>query len=241
MHEQHPVFLPPEDPDAALWRYMDLPKLVALLTRKTLWFARADTLGDPHEGAFGEFNQRTRPHVYQDVPEDQLSGLSNYYRLLTKYTFVNCWHLSEVESAAMWSLYTPLGQGVAVRSTYSRLTESLRVDEQVFVGRVKYVDPATEWIPEGNLLYPFVHKRRSFAHEREVRAVVQRPPQTTSSGEDAPAGLDVEVDVDCLVESVFVAPGQPGWFKAVVQDVVEAFVANRIPVHQSDMDRAPIY
>lgn len=241
MHEQHPVFLPPDDPDAAVWRYMDLPKLVALLSRQSLWFARADTLGDPHEGAYGEFNQRVRPHLYSEIPEDQLANLSHYYRLLTRFTFISCWHASEVESAAMWSLYAPLGQGVAVRSTYSRLTESLQTDEQVFVGRVNYVDPANEWIPEGNLLYPYTHKRRSFAHESEVRAVVQRYPEITSSSEDAPAGLNVGVDANRLVESVFVAPGQPGWFRDVVQEVVAAFAVNPIPVGQSDLDRSPIY
>jgi hypothetical protein len=30
-------------------------------------------------------------------------------------------------------------------------------------------------MPEGNTLWPFLHKRSSFAHENEVRAVIHRP------------------------------------------------------------------
>lgn len=60
VYEEHPAFESPEPPDAAIWRYMDLPKLVSLLTDRALWFARADTLGDAHEGAYGLFNINAR-------------------------------------------------------------------------------------------------------------------------------------------------------------------------------------
>lgn len=40
-------------PEAALWRYMDFTKFVALLKDNALYFARADHLGDPFEGARG--------------------------------------------------------------------------------------------------------------------------------------------------------------------------------------------
>ena len=41
---------------------------------------------------------------------------------------------------------------------------------------VKYIDYDTEFIDSGNFLGPFVHKRKSFAHEQEVRALVLKPP-----------------------------------------------------------------
>ncbi|MFN8224152.1 MAG: hypothetical protein U0R50_13000 [Gaiellales bacterium] len=46
----HPVFNAPPD-DTVVWRYIDLAKLISLLDHRALYFARADTLGDPHEGA----------------------------------------------------------------------------------------------------------------------------------------------------------------------------------------------
>jgi hypothetical protein len=66
MLEQHYVFESPGDPDIPLWRYMDLAKLVSLLDRGALWFARADLLGDRFEGSYGAANARLRPEVYGD-------------------------------------------------------------------------------------------------------------------------------------------------------------------------------
>src|SRR5687768_14667395 len=41
------------EPGTKLWRYMDLAKFLHLLEDRTLFFARADRLGDPFEGASG--------------------------------------------------------------------------------------------------------------------------------------------------------------------------------------------
>jgi hypothetical protein len=30
----------------------------------------------------------------------------------------------------------------------------------------------TSWIPESNPLFPFIYKRLSFEHEREIRAII---------------------------------------------------------------------
>jgi hypothetical protein len=51
-YEEHEVFDPPEDLDATIWRYVDFTKLVSLLDTKSLFFARADQLGDPFEGSY---------------------------------------------------------------------------------------------------------------------------------------------------------------------------------------------
>jgi hypothetical protein len=51
---------------------------------------------------------------------------------------------------------------------------------KVSVGKVKYLDYEHEMFPDGNTLMPFLHKRLSFEHEHELRAVVQ--PITPGSG-----------------------------------------------------------
>lgn len=53
MFEPHPDVNPPSNPDVPIWSYMDLARLVSLLSHRALWFSRADLLGDPHEGAVG--------------------------------------------------------------------------------------------------------------------------------------------------------------------------------------------
>ena len=46
----HPSFAPPSS-DVPIWRYIDMPKLVALLETEALFFARLDTQPDRFEGS----------------------------------------------------------------------------------------------------------------------------------------------------------------------------------------------
>jgi hypothetical protein len=80
--------------------------------------------------------------------------------------------MSDYESAAMWKLYLR-DHGVAIQTTFQALTASLASEEDGYVGLVKYIDFQTALIPENNAFWPFVHKRRSFDFEHEVRAVIQ--------------------------------------------------------------------
>src|SRR6266566_722570 len=82
----------------------------------------------------------------------------------------------------MWKLYTASNESVCIQSTYRRLREVLSED-RFAVSVVRYIDYESEWLPEGNLMYPYVHKRRSFAHERGLRALHFDPPPATLQGE----------------------------------------------------------
>lgn len=53
-------FLHTPPKDAILWRYMDFVKFISLLETNTLFFARADKLGDPFEGSFPKKNATVR-------------------------------------------------------------------------------------------------------------------------------------------------------------------------------------
>lgn len=113
-----------------------------------------------------------------DVSSDEFGELTRRRRLRT---YVNCWNQSEGESAALWGIYVPPNGGVALRSTFARLTASFEprtvaaggrgYESGVFVGVVNDVDYSRATIPGGNALSLFVHKRLSFDFERELRAV----------------------------------------------------------------------
>ena len=243
MYEPHEVFESPTNPDIKIWRYMDLAKLVSLLDTQCLWFARADTLSDPHEGSYGAYNVAHRSEVYADtIPESQQEAVRAFYRRLVRNVYVSCWHMNERESAATWQAYVPSGQGVAI-TAFNRLTRSLRCEEPVWVGTVPYVDKGSTWIPEGNLFYSFVHKRMSFEHERELRAVTgifEGKAMEMDAPAPTPSGLNRSVDVTELVEGIYVAPGQGGWFVDAVKRVVRD-LAPSIPVGQSAMDDPPVF
>lgn len=256
MYASHAEFRSPADPAVPIWRYMDLPRLVSLLRTETLWFARADTLGDPHEGSLSPKSIAVRKDWAPSAQRPELDmakkqaevrrQVSAVRRMTILQTFVNCWHMSSTESMAMWSIYGASSQGVAVRSTYQRLCDSLQSNDPTHVGTVTYIDPETEPVPERNdVLIPFVYKRRAFQYEHELRALILGTPRA-DDGTDArfsqpgPLGLAVAVDLKQLVTDIVTAPGLDQWLVDVVSDVVRAFAPN-IPVRRSALDVEPIY
>ena len=122
-YREHETFTPPSDRDATLWRYIDFTKLVSLLDTESLFFARADTLGDTFEGSFSRANVEARPGEFPDQPA-MLAVVSVMNQLFRIHTFINCWSMDDHESAALWQLYVPPQGGVAVKSSFRRLTES---------------------------------------------------------------------------------------------------------------------
>jgi hypothetical protein len=258
-YEPHDVFTPPQDPGAIIWRYLDFTKLVSLLDSQALFFARADTLGDEFEGSYSLANVQLRPEIYKDVPPEALANLASFTEGVRRHTYVNCWNVSEYESAALWSLYVPPEGGVAIRSTFRRLTDCFVPSEEdasdhmstiIFAGLVRYVDYDTEWIPEGNTMWPFVHKRRSFESESELRALIQDWPTVEDSeaegerrvdlDQPSPPGRAVAVDLDCLVDAIHVSPIAPQWFRDLVTPVCARYGLEK-PVVRSALSARPVY
>ena len=212
MYQDHPLLSPPLD-NAVLWRYMDFTKFVSLLETSALFFCRPDQLGDPFEGSISPATQPIvlgEPQVGSPVKQGTLD-----VRWITRGARVNCWHMSEFESEAMWRLYTRERDGVAIKTVFARFKEALVGKESVYVSRVLYQDYRTEHIPFGNGLLPLVHKRISFQHEQEVRAVYFEIP-----AEDATGGYS-EVDLLGLVEEIVVAPFAEDWFVDLVRSLAE--------------------
>lgn len=185
-YKQHPDLHPPSDPDQPIWRYMSMTKYLAMLSGATVHFARADTLGDPWEGAFGPFNRDRARELYGNAAADLAAFRGPTQRTIN----ISCWHAQESESAAMWSAYAgwnPLnGEGIGVRTTFRRLIESLSSDADLFAGLVAYIDHASVFVPEDSLFAAFMRKRESFAHEREIRCLLM------TSGTEAPVGIECQ-------------------------------------------------
>jgi hypothetical protein len=227
MYQPHPSFLQPENAAVKVWRYMDFTKLVSLVDSRRLFFPRADQLGDSFEGSSPRMNVHARRQIPDAVPPEARESFAKAMaatvsdnrlnELWPKCSAVNCWHMNDYESAAMWKLYLKSNEGIAVQSTYENLRDSLIDGEQIFLGLVKYIDYETELIETGNVLSPFVYKRKSFEHEREVRALVMKFPTKIESdlyGRGTIAqGLKIKVDLERLIERIYVAPSSPAWFR----------------------------
>ena len=170
---------------------------------------------------------------------------------LRRYVAVNCWHMSEYESAGMWSLYAKHQDGIAIQSTHARLRASLdEAPQTIHLGLVTYVDFAEDRPELPSWLSSFVLKRKSFEHERELRAVIPPPAEPVSDlsrwvpEKDWPGlregGTSVSVNVRQLIENVYVAPTASRWFADTVRRfATRCGLADR--VLQSELQRTPLY
>lgn len=240
---------------------MDVAKLIHLLHAQSLHFTRLDCFADRFEGALPrkfveELHQneeeRRREHAELfDVMREQgyeRSSPTKLYQDIRRQSAVNCWHQNEHESAGMWSQYLKSDDGVAVRSTYARLIDSFDQsnDDIICVGLVNYIDFEHGSIENfNNVLLPTLHKRSSFQHERELRAVVvgayrEDDRHILNLYEFPEEGADYSVDLDRLIDGVYVAPGASGWFKSVIESVVKKY-GLKVSVRQSSLDAEPLW
>jgi hypothetical protein len=149
----------------------------------------------------------------------------------------------------MWSLYVRSQEGIAVQSTYQRLVTSLAgYDEfEVFVGMMRYIDYQADFIPLGNALAPFMYKRKSFEHERELRALIWTPQHGKNiignpvlNKFRGVSGIYVPINLDQLITRVYVAPTAPNWIVELLTSVVEKYELKK-EVVQSDLASTPVY
>jgi hypothetical protein len=237
VYVEHPNFSPPVS-DVRIWRYVTLAKLLVLLERRELFFAPLGTLEDPLEGYFSAATVEELRRVPDQHPEHERArwrGIIDHnlavLRQAREYVMVNCWHMNQHESAAMWHVYAAGGEGIAIQSTFERLKNAFAgTSQEVFIGQVRYIDFDTGKMGTVNVFEPVLCKRKSFEHEREIRAAFVLAEGTPY----------VPVELEVLIERLYVAPTAAGWFLDLVRRLVKRYDLS-IPVEQSAMLAKPLY
>lgn len=237
------LFMPPENLDVRVWRYMDFTKFVSMLENRGLFLPVVAKLDDPFEGSYARGNEALRPIVHKYIPNAFNLTAGEMVQRLRAFVPASCWHSNEQESAAMWKLYAKTNEAVCVQTTFCKLRDAMGSTARV--GMVRYVDYETDWIPESNPLAPFLYKRKSFEHEHEVRALIP-PPNIAdilqgAATEPDDAGKWVKMDIAKTVERVFIAPDAPDWFLELVNQVTSRYEQGAVPVVRSALARGPFY
>ena len=238
-YEVHPELDTPPD-DTVIWRYLNFVKLMDLLERRLLWFARVDTFEDPLEGthtdAEVEYLKALPPPpspVKGFTLEKQYVGITQMFR---ETMFVNCWRAATTESMAMWDIYGKGSGVVAIKSTVGRLKEMLNTySRKVFIGLVKYV----EWNEAAwnlNALAMVMRKDRSYEHEQELRAVLwglsiegDSPIASYSFSSEGkylfhgPSGIEIPCDPEKLVVEIMIGPREQEMFQKVLDPVLRRY------------------
>jgi hypothetical protein len=242
MYEPHPEFETPPD-TSKVWRYIDLAPFLYLLHSRTLYFCRVTELDDPWEAALS-----ANLAAILDGFGARANAMKNTITEAAASSLVNCWHENDDESVAMWKLYTSGKDGVAICTNIGRFKKALETDPYpIIIGRVEYTD-YTAVPPSGpslrgriNALLPAFQKRRSYRHEREVRAVIAFPEVASKQigvPYDPSHGIAVGVNLETLIERLVVSPRYPMWaIESLQQRVLAAGVT--VSLEKSDLLRMP--
>jgi hypothetical protein len=228
-------------PQTKIWRYIDLQKLVSLLARRALYFARPSSFHDPYEGwmprshmdALAAINQRyieqieeARRQFAAHNPNADLArfnaGIDATIRQYVQRAQnapleavrkfgVSCWHKNEYESEAMWRTYP--AESVAIQSTVARLRDSNRSAKTINIENVRYMDFDNDPIEKGHEQYLLCLKRKSFEHEKELRATVLLG--------DGIEGAFLDFDLDVLIAQIHLSPRASEIFRQAVSDILK--------------------
>ena len=203
----------PEDPNTIVWKYLDLSKFLDLLLSQKLFMSRSDKFEDQYEGTFSEPTYEEIKKIAVNNPE-----FLQFYKSHREKVAVSSWHINEYESFAMWQIFTQNSEGLAIQSTVNRLKKALDSETQhkQYIGEVNYIDYKKEYIPFDDMFFPFLFKRKSFQYEREVRII----SDVSESNIKLNDGLKINVDINQLIEKIYIHPKSENWYKNLVIELV---------------------
>lgn len=213
MYINDPKISIPLDPNTIVWKYLDLSKFVDLLLYKKLFLSRSDKFEDQYEGTFSEPTFEEIKKLATNNPD----FLDDYYERRKKVV-ISSWHINEYESFAMWQIFTQNSEGLAIQSTLGRIQSALNADLDFIqhIGEVNYIDYKKEYIPFDHAFFPFLFKRKSFQYEREIRVI----SDMSSSQIDIDNGIKIDVNLDQLIEKIYIHPKSENWYKKLVMELV---------------------
>jgi hypothetical protein len=236
---------------------MDFSKFIDIIATSELFFSGIKNLNDPFEGTYTKKNKNILESYLKGeisqikelgivTPDYKISHIRNALNFFRKTLAVNCWNINEQESAALWKIYCTGIDGIAIQSTVGRIKSALEVEEiDVYIGKVHYIDYLTDSIPFRGITTPVYYKRKSFEYENELRLVTLMPASTKRTNKNNRIiskyneGCRIKINVDALIEQVFVSPICGSWLKKNVNLIMQKYGLNH-NVCQSDLNKNPI-
>lgn len=239
------VFIKPKNEHIKIWRFMDFPKYLSLLDNKDLYFSSATKMDDKFEGVFPKRNVEIQNIKYEEMgmtPELTKLARENTDKI-KKICLVNCWHMNEYESDTMWGKYVQDKVGVVIQSTFKKLESILSEYSDVHISVIRYIDFDIETVPDGNFYHVFLHKRKQFTGDQELRAITHYKTDSNPVSEkelNSITGRSVKINLNELIEKIYVSPTSPRWFLELTKSLTTKFGITA-HVKESSLSKKPDY
>jgi hypothetical protein len=221
------------DDDEVLWKYMDLAKYLSLLSNESLWLSRSNTFKDKREGIFYSAMKDDLENFYSQWSESEIipeaapvKNVTDFQEYLSHNSYISCWHKSLQENMVMWEIYGQTENSISIKTTATKLKASFDLNEvmkfaiEVALDEVSYIDPESASL-EKNYRLPFFIKREHFAFEKEVRLYIRT--KNTHSFLDTPYGHNIPINLDILIDEIYVHPDADDWFLEAVRSLTAKF------------------
>lgn len=231
----------------AVWRHLDFYKLLWAIKERKLWLTLIREFADPFEASvprqtkdadvaiIGNSNAMKQiwPHFFEersdftsplDQSHDKLTEIARRRKALLRAAHASCWRWGS-ESEAMWRLYCGGNDGVAIRSTFSKLRDSIH-DPHTMVSMVHYIDYKSEGLGRHQYDYdPALHKRKAFQHEQEVRVLRIKQEDFVRAGQDEHFSCDEHVEIvwqpEAVIDEIVLSPLSPKAYGDVFKGAIE--------------------
>lgn len=216
-----------ENENSKIWRYMDFTKFLDILIHKSLFISNINKFNDPYEGIFPK---KIYDKLIVEEPFKIIEPIRKLFEDQKKFTYINCWHMSEYESAAMWSIYGKYDKSIAIQTTYDKLKNTL--SDTIKIGKVNYSEnPKYEnsITPE----YASFHKRSSFEYEKEIRLYLYDNSKANENG------IRIPIDnLEQLIDVVYISPDASEEFVSLIKNLLDKLNIN-IKVEHSNLYTNP--
>lgn len=227
--------------DQVLWRYMDLPSFLSMLSSRAIYCRRGDCFSDRYEGAF---TRSVKERIEKAISDHGIpTTYSEFKEKLRQRVFISCWHASIDDSMAMWALYGKGPLSVAATTTVEKLVAELsaaKILHPLALEKVKYIkhwrNPQISINPYSNV---FKYKVKAYAFEKEVRIIIDKMNENWD-GTVTEEGISVKIRPDKLLRSVVVSPEAPEWFQNLIPELMTKFGLPQELVNKSKLSFPPL-
>lgn len=220
--------------DDKIWRYMSIEKFLYLIMNRKLYMSQAAAFNDPYEGVVSDSIRYSEKSGKSEQEQEAIRDKYNKWQKKAKKCYVSCWHINKNENVAMWKLYADEKSGVAIQSKIGNLIKSMSCNDEkksksskssMYLGKVKYMNFNYEQDHDYNgdgfeiskIVDVLFYKRFEFGCENELRLVKEYDSEIGNNG------YEVDVNLEALIEKIYVSPTAPEYYKDIVEGILKKY------------------
>lgn len=174
---------------------------------------------------------------FGNYPRNQADSLFSRCR---EWLYVNCWHQSDNECAAMWPLYGGKNS-ICIFTTVKKIKEQITVPLGLTasLSSVSYINHDAASV-DNKQYGAFTSKSLPYTYEREVRLTAWNPDiDLNKQIENLSAGVVAKIsDLRKLISHIVVSPNSDPWFKKSIEQLCQENHLD-IGVFESSLKRKP--